>query len=204
MKRFEQFEKDISKVKVSEHAFLRQIERIYDIPDNKSQKQFLNLEGNKEKLETEIKKELQYAKLIYVGQINNNETKNVHYYLNGDIAILFDNSTSTIITLYKIRFDLPLDSSILIKGYYDSLMEMETSIREDEDNLKLLNSEHEEYKQEINHKINEYKEMIKDLENQKEMLDLDYKTRQDKITTEKAKEKRQAYNLFAMHTLKEK
>ena len=182
--------RDLEPIIVSEHSIERYVERFKGITDKATQGVYVV--QNRDEIEDFIKRTFQYADLVYIGNLGK-ANKADHYFLNRDIALIYDPHNKCIVTIFRIKFDVPeqelseaiIDSykkSIIIKQeelfeltqeYKDvqvvtngTVEQNNIRIAELEEQIKLLQSEnavHEQQLSVVNGKINVTKQSIKGL-----------------------------------------
>lgn len=151
-------------LQISQHARERYAERIKekderDIPTYVAQ--------NKERIESDINKMVQYGEIIYQGSLKDKNIVNV--ILNGTWVVLTDKDNQKVITLYKIDFHLGEEFN---KNFISLQLEKICEAKKNyEEIVEKVNKDKEQYKRLIEdntQEINEIKSVIKALEAQSE------------------------------------
>lgn len=153
---------------ISNHAQKRYAERIMDKSNDSDIAVYIA--KNKEKIDTDINKMIEFGKLIYTGKLEKNQN-NTEIYLKDTWIILVDPGNKKVITLYSI--DLGVGNEFNEK-YIDLLLqklEYEKKLyNERNDELRALISDLKEQSANNKEKINEYRKLANELEKANENI----------------------------------
>lgn len=164
---------------ITNHCLDRYTERILGISDTQTMKQYIA--QNRDMLVKDIERILEYANMVYTGQINGDKsTKN--YWLRDNIVIVTDTGNSTAITLYKIDFGFGEKTDKMITS---NLLDEITIFREKICNIKSEIDNNVEYKKteigNIENEITALKEQIFMLEFKKNTLENEVKVAYNEV-----------------------
>ena len=156
---------ELTNYKISAHAEQRYTSRIMNKDDVNSINKFII--DNKDKIKTDINKMIEFGEVIYSGKQSQKDGKGkvLDVYLKDTWIVLVDNSSNTVVTLYKI--DLGCGDEFNLQY----IKKMKEKINQSKEKLVAVKSavkeESDMYKEIIYNntaQINEYKSYIKKTE----------------------------------------
>ena len=193
--------RNLDEIIVSEHSIERYVERFKGIEDRATQGVYVA--QHKDEIKDFIKRTFQYAELIYIGNLGKTSEIN-YYFLNGDIALIYDPDRKCIITIFRIKFDVP-DADIsgaIIESYRKAIVDKQEDLLElskEYNKVYTLSNSVIEYN---NTQIAELQEQIKILEEENSIREQQYSIINRKMKQNKQSMKGLANKLFGMSDFK--
>ena len=155
-------------MKISEHAMNRYAERIMD-RDSKNDVA-IYVAGNKDKIQTDIEKMIEYGTLIYSGKMDKGQG-NTSVYVKDTWVVLVDPDAKKVITLYAIDLGVGQEFN---EAYVRMLLNKlnETRSKYEAKNNELLNliKELRDQEAENKEKITSYRRLANELEKANENI----------------------------------
>lgn len=127
--------KEVDGMNISKHAYRRYAQRYKTDDTGLELEQYVS--RNKERLTEEINTMLDYAELVFVGQLRGNTTRK-YYYQSGSI-IITDVNNSSVITIYKISYGFtPEIDKQIAKGLVEEIKAKEEEVEKHRYEIKPL------------------------------------------------------------------
>lgn len=191
---------DISKIRISNHALERFVERVRGKEGIDIAREVAT---NKERYEEQILKLFEHSKLVFTGKLDKDKNKSNYYIRNSSVLIERENC---IITIYDLNFDFPKDvSEILIDRLTEAILELNVAIgekkEENKNQMALIDTQRAEWNLEISRledKIALAKQEVKFLEDEKKLLG----ARTTELENERQKYANQLFGVNSYKTLK--
>lgn len=156
---------NLDTLKFSNHAYERYALRIMD----KESKLEVNMyiQDHKDKIETDIKKMIQYGELLYSGKPTSDiyERRPVDIYLNGLWVIIVDIGRNNVVTLYSIDLGVGDEmNNLYVKKLTDKLVAAKQNLEEVKDEIEMQADTYRDVIAQNEALIAEHRKDIKDLE----------------------------------------
>lgn len=156
---------ELTNYKISNHAEQRFASRIMNKEDVNSINKFIV--DNKDKIKTDINKMIEFGEVIYSGKQSQKDGKGkvLDVYLKDTWILLVDNSSNTVVTLYKIDLGCGDDFNLqYINKMKDKINEKKKVLDDTKTEVSTISKTYKDMINDAQAQINEYKSMIKNLE----------------------------------------
>jgi hypothetical protein len=155
---------------IKNHFYLRYVQRIEGIEDEKEAKQYIAM--NKEILTEKINRMYENSRRIYKGQIGDNITR--VFNIVDNIILVINSTEDALITLYRVDFGFndKINRSI-VKELIEELEQLEQKKQEEEAKTREYIEQRTIYKNNIELRIKVLLEELKNLQDQKKVVEAD-------------------------------
>jgi hypothetical protein len=153
---------------ISKHAYRRYAQRYKTNDTGMELEQYVS--RNKERLTEEINTMLDYAELVFVGQLRGNTTRK-YYYQAGSI-IITDVNNSSVITIYKISYGFTPEIDMQIaKGLVEEIKVKEEEVEKHKHEIEPLLESLNASKEGLENDIERLEKQLKDKKEQFNYVD---------------------------------
>ena len=156
---------NLDTLKFSVHSLQRYAERIMDRESKLEVNMFI--QEHEEKIQTDIKKMIQYGELLYSGKPTSDiyERRPVDIYLNGLWVIIVDIGRNNVVTLYSIDLGVGEEmNNLYVKKLTDKLVAAKQNLVDVKEEIDMQADTYRDVIAQNEALIAEYRKDIKDLE----------------------------------------